>query len=148
MLIESVHIMDDAEGIAFGIAPSLVWLHFADKGKNFGICNPLYFSLVSADFVFRNWLFPVNGELDCGFEFNPVLSGGEMPSYVVKTRTQLMNDFAAQDAKTLRDDEVSMIADRILPLLRVRIGDDRVLASFEESHDFIVKVTDALIGPF
>ena len=58
-----------------------------------------------------------------------------------------MNDFTAQDGTIKRDNQVFMVVNRVLPLLRVHIGDDWVLASFEESADLSVEIQDVLVGP-
>src|ERR1039457_958681 len=148
VLIKSVHIMDDTKGIAFSIAPSVVWLHVSNKVENLGIRNSLYFSLISANFLFRKRLFREDRELDGVFPFEPVFGAGKVPSDVIETGSQVMDDFATQHAKTWRYGETTMVVKRLLPLLRVHIGEDWILASFEESPDSTVKINDVLVGPF
>jgi hypothetical protein len=53
MLIESVHIVDDANGIVRSITPSLVWLQLFNQGQHSRVSDALYFSLVSGLFFFR-----------------------------------------------------------------------------------------------
>ena len=148
MLIESVHVVDNADGIALGVAPSLVWLQISDQGQNTGIRNPLYLSLISGKFLFRKWLFPKDRELNGVFMATPVVNTREVPNDMVKAGSQMMHDLASQDTKTLGDSECSMIIDSILPFLSVRIGEDWVLAAFEKSDDLAVEITDVLVGPF
>jgi hypothetical protein len=147
VLIESVHVMDDADRVIFRIAPSFVWLQIEDQGKHDGIHNPLYFSVVSVKFFFRKWLFLKDGELDGVFVIPSVCTAGEMPDYMVETRPQVVDDFASQDTKPLRDGERPMVINSILPILRVWGGHDWILTSFKESDDFTVKISDVLIGP-
>src|SRR5580658_262385 len=71
VFIKSVHIVDDAKGVIFEIAPSLVWLHVPNEAENLSSHNPLYFSLVSADFLFRDWLFPKDREFNCVATYKP-----------------------------------------------------------------------------
>lgn len=148
MLIKSVHVVDDAEGVIFSIAPSFVGLHLQDERVDPEISNPLYFSFVSGNFIFRNRLFLEDRELDSACSLGPVLDAGKMPNNVIQARTQVMNDLAAQDPTAQRDDEVSMIINRFLPLLRIYIGNDWILASSEEAADLPTKIDDVLIGPF
>lgn len=149
VLVESVHIVHDANGVVFSVAPSLVGLQFPDEVENSGISDSLYFSLVSATFVFRKRkrVLSEYRELDRVLMFDSVLGAGEMPCNVVKVGTKMMNGLPTQDAKTNRDGKISMVVNSILPLLRVWIGDDWILASFEENVDLPLKIEDVLIGP-
>jgi hypothetical protein len=139
----------DANGVVFSVAPSLVGLQFPDEVENSGISDSLYFSLVSATFVFRKRkrVLSEYRELDRVLMFDSVLGAGEMPCNVVKVGTKMMNGLPTQDAKTNRDGKISMVVNSILPLLRVWIGDDWILASFEENVDLPLKIEDVLIGP-
>ena len=147
VLVESIHIVDDAERVIPSIAPSLVWLHIFDTLEDFGFRDSLYFSVVNARFIFRAGKLPENRKFDGIFMLLPVGVAGEMPDDVVETRTQVVNDLAAQDAPTQRKLEASVIVNRILPFLRVWIGNDWIFASFKEDSDFAIKVDDILVGP-
>ena len=55
MFVEPVHVVDDAKGLVSSIGPSTVRLQSGDQFSDVRICNSLYFSVVSARFVFTDW---------------------------------------------------------------------------------------------
>jgi len=148
MFVESVHVMNDTEGVTFSIAPSVIWLHISNERENLWVGDSLYFSLVLAKFIFRKRLFAEHREFDGGSRLGSVLSTGKMPSDMVERRSQVVDNFAAQDAKTFGKLDAAMVIESLLPLLRVHFGHDWILASFEESVHFSVKVDDVLVGAF
>jgi hypothetical protein len=147
MLIESVHIVHDADRIVFSVAPSLVGLQIPDKGKGRGIDDPFYFSLKSANVVARQGFFLEDRKFDGVFMLKSILGTGEMPSDVIEGRSKMMDDFATQNTEPLRDNQVLKIVNRILPFLRIYIGEDWVFALFEEISNLVVQINDILIGP-
>ena len=58
MLVTSVHVMDNKDRIVCYGTASLVWLHFFDESTNIGVCDSLYFSLVTGQFICRGRLLP------------------------------------------------------------------------------------------
>ena len=147
VFIKSVHVVNNTDRIVSRVAPSVVWLHTSDEEKNLGIYDPLYFSIVSANFIFRKRLYPQDREFDSVLESLPVLGSREMPCDVVEARPHLMDNLAAQDTETLGNSSTAMIVNRLLPLFRLRIGEDWIIATFEESDDLSVEINDVLVGP-
>jgi len=147
MLIESVHVMDDTKRVLKRVR-SLVWLQLFDDGKDVGLRNSPYFSVISSQFVFRKRFRREDGELQRIFVQRFGRVAGEVPDDMVKTRPQMVDNFASQNAEAFRDLQVSMIINRVLPALVLYVGNDWVFAFFEEGKNFVVEVQDILIGPF
>ena len=147
VLIESVHIVNDAERIIDRVAPSLVWLESFDDSENVGIRNALYFSVVSAQFVFRKRFVPKNRELNGGVVVASRLRAGEVPHDMIQAGAQMVHDLTGKDTESLRNRQCFVIVNRFLPALRVWLGNSWVLAFTEELGDFIVEIDDTLIGP-
>lgn len=146
MLIKSVHIVNDAEGIIQRAVTSLVRLEFVDSVADVRIRNSLYVSVITGRFVFRRSALK-DGELDSVLVVAPVSETGEMPSDMVQARPKMMNDLAAQNPETDRDKQVMMIIGRCLPLLIIWIGENWVFAATEEADDLTVEIDDVLVGP-
>lgn len=146
VLVESVHIVNDAQRVIDGVIPSLVWLVPLNESENIGIRNALYFSVISSQFVFRQRL-PKNGELNGVLVKSSRFGTGKLPDDMIQARPQVMNDLSAENAKPLRDFEAAMIINRFLPSLTIWLGDSWVLAFTKECDDFVVQINDTLIGP-
>lgn len=147
MLIESVHIVNDAEGIVQRVGPELVRLIVGDKLSHASFVHSLYLSFKTGQFVFVGD-FAEDGKSERVFvqHFGRVVR--ENPNDVIQGRSQVVDDFSNQHAEPLRDDEVSMIVNRFLPSLVICIGENWIFAAPKESEDFGVKVDDVLVGPF
>lgn len=147
VFIKSVHVVDDAKGIVGSIRPSLVRLQSLNQGANAGIRNALYFSVVSAQFIFRRQLAE-DRELKDVLVSSPCGIAGKVPDEVVGTRPQVMDNLASQHTETFGEFQVSMIVNRFLPALVVCIGEDWVFADLKKSEDFLMEIEDVLVGPF
>ena len=147
MFIESVHIVNDTEGLIESVVPAVVRLEVIDQSTDIGFRNPLYVSLITGKFIFVSRPFSPDREQDCILAFNPVCGTGEMPRDVIQARPEMMNDLSAQNTETDRSHQVAVVVNSILPFLRVFIGDYWVSATFKESDNLLVEITDILIGP-
>jgi hypothetical protein len=147
MLIESVHIVNNANRVVNGGAASLVWLESSDQRKDTRLTNALYFSVIFGLFSFRQ-RFPKDRELKRVRVLSPSLRAGKVPDEMVKTGAKVVDDFAAQNAKSVRNLSVSMVVHRFLPFLVVWMGENWIFAFFKESEDFSMQITDILVGPF
>ncbi|WP_353072954.1 hypothetical protein [Tunturiibacter gelidiferens] len=132
VLIESVHVMDDANRIIDRVASSLVWLDVLNELQSIGVGNSLYFSLIPAQFVLRRRRYLEHRELNRCLVIPPILNAGEIPDDVIKAGSQVVDNLSAQNAKTQRDGEIAMIVNRLLPFLRIWIGNSWVFASVEK----------------
>jgi hypothetical protein len=146
VLIESVHIVDDAQRIVTSAGPALVRLKIGNQFSDSRLINPLYLSLKSGQFVFARDVGK-NGKFKTGSVQLPSFGIGEQPNDVVETRSEVVNDFTRQNAEPQRDLQILMIVNRFLPALIVWLGEDWVLAFAEELQDFSVEIADVLVGP-
>jgi hypothetical protein len=147
MLIESVHIVNDANWIIRSVGPEPVRLQIGNKFSHARFIHSLYLSLKTAQFFFvgdiANHWKPKDAFVQCSCG---VIR--ENPNDVIQGRPQMVDDLSNQNTEAFRDDEVSMIVNRFLPSLVICIGEDWVFAEPEELQDFGVKVDDVLVGPF
>ncbi len=148
VLIESVHIMNNAQRVADRVVSSLVWLQLPDEMRNISISDSLYFSVITGKFIFRGWGINQHRKPDGVLVIPPISDTGEIPGDMIQTRPQVMNDLSAQNSETNRNGEVSMIIHRFLPFLRIWIGNDWVFAGSKEAVDLSIEIADILIGPF
>lgn len=78
----------------------------------------------------------------------PVSLTGKLPSDVVKTGTQVVNDFASKNAEPERDDALFMVRDCLKESIFVVLGDDWVFAGLKEGVNLGLKIVDVLVRPF
>lgn len=144
---------------------SVVWLQPIDSCKRRNAGESLYFSTVSGMFHFAvgfpdETLLPLlaDGELDCALKLSSMFCTGKLPHHMIERRTEVVDDFASQNAQpghTLLSK--SALANRLI-CLSILVGYDHVAigAGFEnrawngreELRNFGIEVTDILIGPF
>jgi hypothetical protein len=148
MLIESVHIVDDAKGIVNGIIPSVVRLNPFDDVTDADFRNSLYLSLITSQFIFCRRSISQDRKSDGVFVVQPIRVTGEVPCDVIHARSQMVNGFAAQNAETDWDRQTPVVIQSFLKVLRIWIGNNWVLAYAEETGDLSIKIDDVLIGPF
>ena len=147
MLIESVHIVDDANRIVNSIVPSMVGLQTINQRDDITIRNSLYFSVVSGALVFRKRL-AVDRELNGVLVVDSRLRTGKVPNEMIQARPEVMDNLSAENTETLGNTERSMIVNCFLPSLGIWVGDNWVFAVAEEFQNFVVEIEDILIGPF
>lgn len=149
MLIESVHVVDDAEGMVNRVCSQLVGLKIGDELANYaGVGDSAYLSLKSFQVV-RVGRFNEDRELNRVLipRGLPIGGIGKNPNDVVETRTEMMNDLASQNPEPLRNCKRLMVLNRILPALVLWLGDNRVFAFLKEPENLIAEISDVLIGP-
>jgi hypothetical protein len=148
VFIESVHVVDDTNQVVCGVGTSEVWLEAINESEDVGTRNALYFSLVSAQFVFRKRRLPKNRELKCFRVIAPRFRCGEVPNNVIQARPQVMDDLSTKHTESFGECQCSMVIERFLPSLSVWLGNNWVLAFSEESENLTMQVDDILVGPF
>lgn len=152
MLVDSVQIVNDPQRMISRTREStagvtVVRLQRLDEPES-AVRNSLYFSFVSLNCVFVCGLANKDRELYRRRGGLSSLLRRELPSDVIQTRAQLVDDLAAKDAETDRDDTVSVGLQRLLDNLRIIIWDNRVGASFEKGPDLSFEIDDILVGSF
>ena len=147
MFIESVHIVDDKEGVIRSVGPSLVRLQPINDGEDSGIRNSLYFSFVFGFRFFSQW-FSENRELQSVWMVPPSSGAGKVPDDMVETGSQMMHNLPGQNTKTEGKSDLLMVVNRLLPRLVLWIGNDWVWAFLKEDANLAFKIDDVLIGPF
>lgn len=148
MLIESVHIVNDAQEMVSGVVPSVVRLQVADKTADFPVANSLYFSVISGNFSFTPWLRFANWKFDEPRAVATGILARELPDDVIENGPQVVNRFPGEHGEAQRDHLASMIVNRFLPELVIKLGENWVLAILNEGVDLSFQIQDVLIGPF
>jgi len=148
VLVESIHVMNDENGLTGRITPSSVWLQCANEFPNANIRDTLYLSLVSAKFVFVPWPMLKNAKFDGAGVINPRAIVRKKPNNMVENRPELMNNFPSENTEAQRNRLVSMVIDGLLPHLVIWMGDRWVLPVLDESVDLRLEIEDVLVGPF
>jgi hypothetical protein len=147
MLIEPIHVVDDEKKIIRNIGPGVVRLHLFDPLSDLSICDCLYFSFVSLNFLFLNRFLLKDRKLDEILSGDSRCAVGEVPNNMIETGPQMMDHFSRENAESRRDTLISVIRNGLLPNLVIWIGNDWVLATFNEDSNLGLKIDDILIGP-
>lgn len=147
VFIENVHTVKDQKG-AIERVGGFIGLQIPNEGTGVRICDSLYFSFVTRNFLFVDRFILKNGELDLT---KVLLSGGsirELPNDVIQAGSQMVNDFPREHFESHRDGPISVILHSIKNSIIVYIGHDWVFAGLKKEADFSLKITDVLVGPF
>lgn len=147
MFVEDVHVMKNEQGIIDRVG-GVVRLKRFDEAPNVGVCDSLYFSLVSGNALFIDRFLFKNGKLDTSRMASPVLFTRELPSEVVETRSQMMDDFSRKNAETRWDRETLMVLNCLKRDLLVVLGNNGVFVLLKKGCDLGIQIADTLVGPF
>jgi hypothetical protein len=167
MLVNSVHIVNEPEWIASRIS-SIVRLQGLDSCQGRGIRDALYFSAVTAKFVFLNTaatsgtsLRPCveNGEFDLMRGICLEYGRGQLPSQVIERRSHMMDDLASEDTESSGDSLTYNELSQFIESFPIFIGDDWLFCDnvnvqssgrnwSQKLGDFPSERLDILFGPF
>jgi hypothetical protein len=147
VFVEDVHVVNDEQQTVNRVG-GVVRLKAFNEAKNFGICDSLYFSLVEGTTVFIDRFLFKDGKFDASRTTPSVFFARELPSEMVKARTQVVDDFTRDDAVADWDGAIPMVVNSLKEKLVVILGQDGVFAFLKEPCDFGLQITDTLVGPF
>lgn len=138
MLIGAVEVVQ----VPQKVIPSLVWLQRSNHRDGFG----RQFFRLSKDFAFEDVLVGSEGEI--GLFETPLVLQGDGASEMVKGGPKVVEDFTAADSEVDRDFVREAELPNLFRSLRVDIGDQFVIARFEEGKDIGVEFQNLGLGPF
>lgn len=142
VLIDDVEVVDDEKGIVRRIG-GIIRLNLFDETQNIRVCDSLYFSFKSLSAAFISGPLIENGKLDM-----PRSCGREVPHDVIKTGSQMVDDFTGEHAKTWWNRKTLMVRHSLQKQLSVVLWQNGVIAFLKEEGDFPIEITDVLFGPY
>lgn len=145
VLIDNVEIMDDPQGVVKRIG-GVIWLKPFDKGKDISVCDSCYFSFIKFAPVMIDRPFVENRELDLPRVL--YMLDREVPNDVVKTGSQVVNNFARQYTESRWNNTILMILNCLKEQLTIVLWEDGVAAFLKEVVDFPIEIGDVLFGSF
>ena len=110
--------------------------------------NSLYFSVVSADFIFTDRPFDTDGKFYGVFTGAPVLRAGELPDDMIQARSEVVNDLPGEHRKSWRNGLLGKVYSCLSERLNIVATTNSVFAFLEKPNDLRLKITDTLVGPF
>lgn len=145
VFVENIHVVNDREG-GVNVVGGIIRLKSLYKIADGGICDSLYFSLVSGKLLFTDRLVVENGELDRGRLSR--LRAGKLPYEMIEAGSQVVDNLASEHTEAEWDRKLLMILNSLKVELVLWIGEDGVLAGLKKPGDFGIEITDVLLGPY
>ena len=165
MLVDSVHVMDDPQGVARRIG-SVVRLQTLDSCESRGIGDALYFSAVTAQFSFCRTARFATGrgslvehrELDLMGGLCLRLGRGQLPCEVIESGSKMVNDFTSEHLESRLNSPVLQKIYEFLVSSPIFIGNDWLSCRHidikgesrdggQKLSDLPIEVLDILFGP-
>lgn len=147
VLVDNVQLLDDPKGIIERLRTSVVRLKFFDDVPGGRTGDSLYFSLVSGNVVLGDGFNFEDRKLNTPWSGLPDRRTGKLPDDMIESGSKMVDNFSSQNTETLGDFPLSVVVNSLMERLVVVIGDDLVIADFEEAGNFRFKILDTLIGP-
>jgi hypothetical protein len=146
MFVHPIHIVDYPEGDIRTI-DSLVRLKVFDGFSRSRVKDALYLSVVTGDFIFLDRLLFEDGKFDPLRMVSPLLRARQLPSKMVETRAQVMNDLSGENREPKRDNLALEVARCFHRGIEVVLSPHSASVFSGESLDFGIKIDDVLVGP-
>lgn len=147
MLVNDVEFLDGKKKDVGRIYSAVVRLEPLDQFANSAVSDSLYFSFILGEHVRGGWPFFQDGELDRRDVLLPIVGCREMPDDMVEARSQVMDDFSGQNAKSKRNRALAVILDCLSDNLLIIFAENRVFAFLKKPCDLGLKIEDVLVGP-
>lgn len=162
VFVDSVQIVNDPKGIPARVC-SEVRLQRLDSCQRTGTGNALYFSAITANFLFCNATesrpFFENRKLDLSRGICLKIGRRQLPCNMIEDGSQVVNNFTSEHAKSGTDYSCLEKLYQFLPSYSISIGDDWFASGHidieregrdrgQEVSDFPIELLDVLVGPF
>jgi hypothetical protein len=148
MFVRNIHFVKDEKGVIEQVG-GVVRLKPLNQATNGGVRNSLYLSFITGKMVFLPWPRFENGKFDIVTIFPlSVVGRGKLPDDVIQTGTQVMGDFAGQDAEAERNRTLLMVLASLEEKLHVILWNGGVFAFLEKPLNLDLKILDVFLGPF
>jgi hypothetical protein len=162
MLVHNVHLVNEPKEIVRRVA-STVRLQTFDSSQRVCACDPLYFSTVTAKFL---WLRDagvgavmgrrdlIDREFDLLHEPDARFGRRELPRNMIETRSEVMDNFTAENCEARLNSALDDVLFDSLERFTILVGPNWLLPlkvdlghTINESGDFPIQIEDIFVGP-